>query len=71
MTWFNPLSWFGRKRIGAAPTTISPDQVLDDDPMMREIVSRCWNSASGMVEGVRKDDGSIEIREIGDKDGAQ
>lgn len=42
--------------------TVTPDQVIDDDPMVREAVSRAWNSGKFVVAN-RNDDGTFSITE--------
>lgn len=46
----------------APKPTVAPEQVIDDDPLMREVVSQCWNSGKPVV-GRRNDDGSTTVSE--------
>lgn len=72
-TWIR--SWF-KKRVPATPIVssddtapkkvISPDNVEHDDPMAREVIARCFNTGK-MVIGNRREDGTVEIKEIDKK----
>lgn len=54
---------------------IPPEGVMSDDPIMRQIVSECWNSGNaivGRLEGdevtLEYEDGSKKVVKIDDED---
>lgn len=47
-------------------TKINPDRVADEDAMMREVVSRCFNEGRVIV-GNRIDDETFETYPLNDK----
>lgn len=52
-----------RRRRRALPKHITPDQVEHDDPMVRELIARVWNSGKSM-EASRDEDGNVTMREL-------
>lgn len=48
---------------GGVFSPASPDQVDDEDPIMRAIVATAWNTGKPVV-GTRNDDGSVTIETV-------
>lgn len=49
------------------PPFVSPDQMDDEDPFMREIIVKAWNTGKPVV-GNRDSDGTTSIKVIGENE---
>lgn len=58
------MRWFRRR-----PRVLAPEQVEYADPMLRAVITECWNTGQTVV-GKCYEDGSWEITPIGPPDEA-
>lgn len=58
---------FGVVLESPTPKTITPDMVISDDPLIREVIARCWNAGKPIVGRV-DEYGLITYEEV-DPDG--
>ena len=55
--WFN---WLKRKK-----SVVTPDDVLDDDPLVRECISKCFNTGETVfITNIREGEQSNEDKKI-------
>lgn len=53
------MRWPWKRRPQPPPETIEPEQVLDDDPILRDVIARAWNSGKTVLANV-DDDGIVQ-----------